>query len=542
MLDELLVTNLGVIASAHLEPGPGLVAVTGETGAGKTLLLGALRLLRGDQARSDQIGPHDDEARVEGRFILEGDEEITLARRLTSSRSRAYVDGTMTPIATLAERLDSWVEIIGQNEHVSIGSRTQARAILDGALDASGREASARYRKAWSMLAGLRADRDALGGDRRAMERQRDLADHQANEIAAARLSVTEAEELEVQLGRLRHGQEIAEALGRARDLLVDDDGAEDRLRAAHGSLHRPANHDAEIRELMERVDNLADWIADAAAEMRRIVESLDTEPGALEAAERRKAVLSDLERKYGDSMAEVIEFGLAASERAASIGQLLARAEQIDDELAEAELMVTTAAEGLREARLTAAKTLSEATAGHLRDLGFRDPLVRFTVEPVEPAEHGADRIDISFASDSSLTPGPVARVASGGELSRLVLAVRLAAGIGDAPIIAFDEVDAGIGGATALAMGEKLAALAQGRQVLVVTHLPQVAAFADTHIVVRRDGGRADVEVLDHSSRRAELARMLGGLDASEGGLLHAAELLAEADRRRRERSVGG
>jgi DNA repair protein RecN (Recombination protein N) len=185
-------------------------------------------------------------------------------------------------------------------------------------------------------------------------------------------------------------------------------------------------------------------------------------------------------------------------------------------------------AGEALTTARRRAAKSFSEAAAGHLAELGFRDPVVRLTVEPGDPGPHGRDRVRLLFASDSALEPGPVGRIASGGELSRLVLAVNLAAGVADAPVVAFDEIDAGIGGSAALAMGRKLADLARGRQVLVVTHLPQVAAFADSHFVVERSDTSAGVRRVEGSERLAELTRMLGGLPESERGRDHAAELV--------------
>jgi DNA repair protein RecN (Recombination protein N) len=535
MLDELVVHNLGVIADARLEPGPGLVAVTGETGAGKTLLLGALRLLRGDQARSDRIGPHDEEARVEGRFLLPDGVETTLVRRVTSGRSRAYVDGSMTPITALTERLEGLVEIVGQNEHVAIGQRPVARALLDASLDAAGRESRDRYRAAWSRLSDLLRDAESLGGDRRSLERQRDLASFQAEEIDAAGLKVEEVDELDVRLDRLRHAEEIAQSLSAARDWLTDERAAEDAVRSSLAALGKRASADPEIRVLADRLLGIADEIAEIAAAMRRTMEDLDRDPAVLQEAEERKAQIADLQRKYGDSVAEVLAFGEKVRARATELGTLLDRSERIDAEIAECRSLVDAAGEDLREARRRAAKTLGEATTAHLRDLGFRDPVVRFAVEPAPATAHGADAVEIRFASDAALAEGPVSRVASGGELSRLVLAIRLAAGAGDAPIVAFDEVDAGVGGATALAMGEKLAALARDRQVLVVTHLPQVAAFADTHIVVERDGGIATARRLGAEDRRGELARMLGGLETAEGGLLHADELLDEAGRRR-------
>jgi DNA repair protein RecN (Recombination protein N) len=257
-----------------------------------------------------------------------------------------------------------------------------------------------------------------------------------------------------------------------------------------------------------------------------------------LDAALTRHAVLSDLKRKYGETLADVITFGLEAAAGADRLEGLLERADSLATALASAQLEVESLAGDLCAARLRSGERLTRLAEGHLRELGFRRPVLQAQVQPSEPTRSGGDRVELLFSSDEDLPVGPVGRVASGGELSRLVLAVRLAAGVADAAVVAFDEIDAGIGGVTALAMGEKLAELATGRQVLVVTHLPQVAAFADTHFVVDREGSLATVRRVEGPDRLAELARMLGGLPASERGRQHAAELMEAAGERRAAR----
>jgi DNA repair protein RecN (Recombination protein N) len=242
-------------------------------------------------------------------------------------------------------------------------------------------------------------------------------------------------------------------------------------------------------------------------------------------------AVIGDLRRKYGDTLSHVIGFGREVAARAETLESLLDRADSLTGEIEEARKRLAGNGEALTAARRRAAKSLAETAAGHLSELGFTEPLVRVLLEPASPGPGGCDRVSLRFASDAALEPGPVGRIASGGELSRLVLAINLAAGVADVPIVAFDEIDAGIGGSTALAMGRKLAALAGGRQVLVVTHLPQVAAFADSHFVVERTDTRARVRRVEGRERLAELTRMLGGLPDSERGQSHAAELLALA-----------
>lgn len=538
MLDELAVANLGLITEARVEPGPGLVAVTGETGAGKTLLLGALRLLRGDPARRDRVGPAAEEARVEGRFRVAG-EEIVAARRLGADGSKAYLDGSMVPLRVLEERLQGVVEIVAQHEHLALGREASLRSILDGALDAEGRAARTAYRAAWERWRRLQADQAALGGDRRALERERELALHQAREIAGARPAPGEDARLASELERLQHAAEIGAALGSARAALAEDGGVGDVVGALVAGLRRVAGFDPSLGAVAERAAGLGAEAADLAAELRRRAEDLEQDPEALEAARARLAILGDLKRKYGETLTEVLAFGEESGTRAERLGDLLERADSLSREEAEAAREVESTGSALTAARAAAGERLGRSAGRHLRELGFRAPVLRVQVASAPPGPGGADRADLLFSSDRSLEPGPVARVASGGELSRLVLAVHLAAGVGEAPVVAFDEIDAGIGGETALSMGEKLSALAQGRQVLVVTHLPQVAAFADTHLVVERKGNRAAVRRVAGAERVEELSRMLGGLPASERGRGHAAELLQAAAERRERRA---
>ena len=535
MLEELYVENLGIIRSARIEPGPGLVAVTGETGTGKTLLLGALRLLRGDTARADRVGPHGDEARAEGRFTI-GATETVVARRVAEGKSRAYLDGAMVPAKALSERLDSLVEIVAQHEHVALGRETSVRRLIDGLLDASGREAADHYQQAWERLVTLRADREALGGDARGLARDLDLVRHQAAEIAAARLHPGEEESLKASLLRLRHAGELIESLAAVAGGLDDEGGAGDTLRTALGHLEAAGRIDPALQDLVTRLRTAITDIDELARDLRGSVDSIDHDPGALAAAEERAAVLAGLRRKYGATVDEVIAFGADAADRAVHLERLATRAETIASEIAASEMAAAAAGEALAASRRSAGKQLAEVARGYLLELGFRDPTLELEVEAAPPGPHGADRVRLLFASAARLVPGPVARVASGGELSRLVLAIRVAAGVADAEVVAFDEIDAGVGGSTALAMGELLARLATDRQVLVVTHLPQVAAFADTQFVVERTGREAGVRPVTGDDRIAEIARMLGGIGESDSGREHAAELLALAASRRR------
>jgi DNA repair protein RecN (Recombination protein N) len=535
MLDELSVKNLGIIESARIEPGPGLVAVTGETGTGKTLLLGALRLLRGDAARTDRVGPHGDEAIVEGRFVFDDEEEVAVSRRVGSNRSRAYLDGSMVPAKSLTERLEPLIEIVAQHEHVGLGKETSLRALVDGRLGPDGLAARDEYDAAYQELVMLRREAEELGGDRRLLARELDLLKHQAAEIESAAPTSEEDEELTSRLRRLRNAGEISEAIGTALGFLDADEAGMDLLRRALDGLRNGAKLDPDLGSLVGELEGSIAGIEEVAGSIRAALDALEHEPGALAAAEARAAVIADLKRKYGDTVNDVLEFGQRAADRADHLEHSLARAETISAETAAVRERAIEAGALLIVERQKAADALTRAALDLLRTLGFGDPVLRFRIDESEPTRTGTDRMTLEFASDAALAPGPVSRVASGGELSRLVLAVRVAAGVADSPVVAFDEVDAGVGGATALAMGRQLASLSVGGQVLIVTHLPQVAAFADRHFLVERDGPSATVRRVDGSDRLSELARMLGGLEESEGGRLHAEELLALADEHR-------
>ncbi|MBN2114340.1 MAG: hypothetical protein JW785_09460, partial [Acidimicrobiia bacterium] len=401
MLDELLVENLGLIAAARVAPGPGLVAVTGETGAGKTLLLGALRLLRGDPARSDRIGPAGLETRVEGRFVFAG-RELAAARRLEEGRSRAYLDGSIVPRRILEERLQGLVEIVAQHEHVGLGRDAAVRSMVDAALDDAGRDDRDAYRRAWEEWQTIVSDRAALGGDRRALERELDLSRHQAREIAAAGVSPGEDAELAQRVARLRHAQEIAENLAAAHAALSADGGGLDALGAAVGALRRAAAYDPGLQEAASRAAGLAEEATDLAGDLRLRGEEGEHDPGALDVVQQRLAVLADLRRKYGDSLEEVLSFAAAAAQRARDLEGLLERA----DSLAEREAAAAEELAG-RGSRLAAARQAAGARLGataetHLRELGFRSPVLRVVVHPTPPARHGADRVELLFASDA--------------------------------------------------------------------------------------------------------------------------------------------
>jgi DNA repair protein RecN (Recombination protein N) len=405
-----------------------------------------------------------------------------------------------------------------------------SRRLIDGALSREGRRAAAVYAASWDELVVTRQKLELLGGSRRELERELEIARFQTEEIEAAGFAQGDDQELQARATRLRNREDLVTGFETLLTALGDD-GAGGRLDLAGLEMQRLVRVDESLGGLAARLSEINDSVGEVQLEIASIAADLEHDPGELDSLEGRIQRLGDLRRKYGETLDEVLEFGGQAAARAAALTDLLGEADDLAADLAQKTAAAMEAAERLSAQRKKAAVRLANEAVGHLRELGMANPAVRFDVATVDLGPTGADRIELGFASDESLSLSPAAKVASGGELSRLTLALRLAAGIGDAKLIAFDEVDAGIGGATARAMGEKLAALSIDRQIFCVTHLPQVAAHADTHFVVERDGARATVRAVSGDERLTELSRMLGGLPDSERGQLHAAELLASA-----------
>ena len=528
MLDELIVKNLGVIEGAEFRPQRGLVVITGETGAGKTLLLGALRLLTGGAADPGAVGPFADETVVGGRWIVL-DGEVGVTRRVPrKGRSRGYLDGMVASVASLSRRVGDLVEIIGQQEHLRLRRSAQVRRMLDGALDDRGRKAYDSYRCSWKDKSRLEEIRAALGGGRAALERELDMVSFQAREIEEAGFSPGEDHRLTTEARRLRNREALRGHLGKAGEGL---ETARESLAETSGELHAALRLDPGLDDLMSLVDSVEQLMEDATYQLEGAGEDLESDSATLEDLERRLALLGNLRRKYGSTLSEVLEFGAQASRRRDEIGGLLETADDLEADLAEADRQMVRWGEALTEARREAGRRLAMRALPHLRDLGFTKPVIRFEVSEAAAAAHGCDVVRLLFASDDRLSPGEVGRVASGGELSRLVLALRLAAGRGAATTMVFDEVDAGLGGAVALSLGRKLAAVSQGAQVLCVTHLASVAAFADQHWVIEREGSSASVRQVSGEERVAELTRMMSGDSDSPTGRDAARELLRTA-----------
>jgi DNA repair protein RecN (Recombination protein N) len=529
VLSELHIEHLGVIERIDLALGPGLTAVTGETGAGKTMLVEALELLVGGRADPAMVRPGAAEARVDGRFDV-GDSEHVLTRVVPADgRSRAYVDGRPATAAALAEVAAGLVDLHGQHAHQSLLGVAAQREALDrfGAVDLEPL-AAARAR-----LTELDAELATLGGDERERAHEVDLLRFQVTEIDAAQLTdpdedaALEAEEdaLADAVGHRRAGAE-------AHSILADDGGARDALASALAALadRKPyAGASDRARGLLAELD-------DIVAEVRGVGEAIDEDPERLEAVRQRRQLLRDLCRKYGDDVAEVLRFRDEAARRLDELERFEQRAAELEATRRKAVAAEVRAARAVGLARRAAAPRLAEAVTERLRVLAM--PHAEVAIEVGDgPDDDPGDRVQFLLSANPGAPLLPLSRVASGGELARAMLALRLvltpeAPRMGSATLV-FDEVDAGIGGHAATAVGAALAEVAERHQVLVVTHLAQVAARATTQVAVTKavtgDVTTATATVVNGDDRVVEVARMLSGSADSDAARRHAVELLS-------------
>jgi DNA repair protein RecN (Recombination protein N) len=518
-----------------------MTALTGETGAGKTLLVEALELLVGGRADPLLVRPGADEAVVEGRFELDG-EEVVLARSIpVTGRSRGWLDTRMVPASVLADTGAALVDLHGQHAHQSLLSQAAQRAALDtfGGVD------HAPVDDGRTRLASIDESLAGLGGDGRSRARELDLLAFQLEELDGAGLGDPAeddmlAREEEALADATAHREAAATALaalrgdGTGTGTQPGATGGVNAVEALGAAVGAVAGR-APLAEVETRLRSLEAELADTATELRQAHEHLEDDPARLAVVRDRRQLLTGLRRKYGDTLADVIAFAEAARARRAELESHEERVAGLEAERQRAMAALAEAEAALGASRRTAAPRLARAVQANLRDLAMPRAHMQVAVGSTDPGD------DVTFMLGAN--PGepalPLAKVASGGELSRAMLATRLV--LSEAPpTLVFDEVDAGVGGEAALAVGRALAVLGSHHQVLVVTHLPQVAAFADHQVAVRKRerGGRTVAEVvpLDDSARVVELSRMLSGRPESATGRDHAEELLTAAARERR------
>ncbi len=558
MLRHLRVTNFALLSDVAIELEPGFNVLTGETGAGKSLIVEAVNLLRGGRASADIPREGASQAVVEAIFDVPSDlrdrvravlaaaglpdaEDEVLVRRVIQKggRSRTYVNGALTTAKRLADLGGHLVDLSGQHQHQGLVDPRRHREILD-AFGEHG-AALARMAGSYERLRGIEAELEQLGGDERARQERVDYLRFQLDEIEQAELRENEDEELERERARLQSidhlhaGARAGEAL-----LYAGDDAAVDRLSAAARELERLVAIDQELAEPLRQIEEAKVLAEEAATTLRDYADHLDGDPASLAAMDDRLALLSRLRRKHGGTLAEVIARGAALAEELETLENRDGRLAELEASHKDVEREARAAAAELTELRIRAGDRLGELVARSLDDLGMASARIRVhidsTEDPTELSVHGADRVEYLLASNVGEGEKPLAKVASGGELSRITLALKLTLRRADeVATYVFDEVDAGIGGATAEVVGRQIRSVADERQVLCVTHLPQIAAFADTHFHVakRSADGRTETAVarLEGDDRRDEMARMLGGKRLTKRARAHAAEMLREA-----------
>ena len=539
MIDELRARDVALIRDATIRPADGLTALTGETGTGKTALLSALKLLVGERADAAAVREGAEGLCVEGRVFLPGEPDGTIVRRRVSAdgRGRVELDGRMASVRELAERVGSTVDLCGQHEHqILLGAQSHVR-ILD----------------AWTGEAAERACRDyasALSEARKAaaeLARVRELSRSASERLEQARFELAridevgpaagELEDLERELPVAEHAEALVNAAEESHEALTGDDGIEDRLSRAVEVLRQASAYDETLGERADALESALVEVEDVALGLGRYRDSVDLDEGSLARMQERMAALQGLMRSYGPSMRDVLERRAAAAELVEAASGTGEREREATTALEAAERRLATAADALDAVRREAAPRFSEAVVAQMRRLQMGTAELVVAIERLDRrgwTESGPSRVEFLYRPASGLTPRPLRRIASGGEVSRVMLACKVALGeADDVGTLVFDEVDAGVGGTTAVALAAVLADLATTHQVIVVTHLAQVAVAAERHYVVAKSEGdvvETTIREVTGDERTAEIARMLSG-DATEASLAHAAEMLASA-----------
>jgi DNA repair protein RecN (Recombination protein N) len=559
MLRELRIENLLLIERAELRLGEGLNAITGETGAGKTVLAHSLDLLMGGKAKTQIVRPGAAEAWVEGVFDLpeglmeeaefaelaerlpEGAAEVVLGRRVSASgRTSAFVAGRAATAADLKLLGGRLLAFFGQHEHRRLTISSAQLEILDGFAGAEHLAVRREYRQAHREVGELEAELAELREREGSRERDLDLYRYELSEIEAVAPLPEEREEVAAQRDRLRHAEGLREAAGTAHAGLAgaeEDGGAMVALAQAEAALQGVAGLDSSLDALSERVTALGVELGDVVSGLRDYAEGVEADPGALLAIEERLEAIDRLERKHGGSVESV----LAHAERCRGEITRLEGAEERSAE-AEAALAVAKARRAelgkkLSASREAAAAPLQERVAAELEQLAMAGATLRVVLEP-HPEGYGAsgrETVELRVAPNPGIEPAPLRDAASGGELSRVMLALSGLGRAASAGTMVFDEIDAGVGGNTARVVGERLRGLGHERQVVCITHLPQVASLADAHFRLEKDvsgeQAKATVERLEGEEVVAEIRRMLGGERFDDAATRHARELLKAA-----------
>lgn len=559
MIEEIRIRDLGVIDEAVLPLHRGLTVLTGETGAGKTMVVTALGLLLGGRGDSGLVRTGAERAVVEGVLDLPdahpaleraadagGDttDGLVLVRSVSADgRSRAHVGGRAAPVGLLGELAEHLVAVHGQADQWRLRRADQHREVVDAFGGAPVAEALAAYREVHAALTAVEAELAHLRGAAAERAREADALRVGLERIEALEPRPGEDADLRVESERLGHAEELRAGAGDAHALLAGDEdaaaapGVLDALAGASARVGAVSASDPALAEIGQRLDELRYLAADVAADLGSYLADVDVDPARLEHVEQRRAALAELTRLYGPSVDDVLAWGEQAARRVAELEGTTDRIGELEEHVLALTADRERRATALTASREAAADALAARITAELAHLAMGSATVSVAVDDAGRfGADGRDDVEIRLASGPGTPPRSVTRAASGGELSRVMLAIEVATATGTSavPTFVFDEVDAGVGGRAALDVGARLAALARHAQVVVVTHLAQVAAHADRHLVVERsDDGhvtRSGVHAVEGDARVAELARMLGGT-GTDAALEHARDLMARA-----------
>ncbi|MFS3130325.1 DNA repair protein RecN [Nocardioides sp. Bht2] len=578
MIEEIRISSLGVIAASTLELGPGLTVITGETGAGKTMVVTALGLLLGGRADSGAVRTGAKSARVEGvvaasalpafRDAVEEaggeveDDRVLLARNIAAEgRSRAFVGGAAVPIAQLGEVAEPLVAVHGQSDQHRLLRPSAQREALDRFGGAKIAKLLSRWQSVYEQLRATETELDDVVRTARERAQEADLLRFGLNEIEAVSPVSGEDVDLAAEESRLGYADTLRTAAEQAREALSSEQESPDALgavSAARRLLDGVRDHDPQVAALADRLAEVSYLLTDTAADVASYASGIDTDPARLAVVSERRAALSALTRKYGETLDEVLAWSQRSATRLLDLDGTDERIETLRAERSELRAQAAEAAQALSAARAALAVRLGKQVSDELTLLAMPHAQLSVALTPFSvPAPdddsvagaplrladgwvryhaHGTDDVELLLAANTGSEPRPLNKGASGGELSRVMLALEVAlAGTSPVPTFVFDEVDAGVGGKAAVEVGRRLAQLARSAQVLVVTHLPQVAAFAHHHVVVAKssDGTvtTSGLSRLGAEERVRELSRMLAGQEESDTALAHARELLASA-----------
>jgi len=571
MIEEIRISSLGVIDESVLELGPGLNVVTGETGAGKTMLVTALGLLLGDRADAGAVRSGAKAARVEGIVAVDEavaaqadefggeveDGSLVLARQLSAEgRSRAFLGGASVPVSALQSLAGLLVAVHGQSDQHRLLRTEAQREAVDGYAGATVAALRQEYSAAHALLKEVEVELAEVVGAARERAREADVLRLGLAEIETVAPEPGEDVALAQEEARLGFADTLRAAAELAREALSSDADVPDALGtvgAARRALETVRDHDAEAGRLADRIGEISYLLSDVAADVASYATGLETDPARLAVVSERRAALTALTRKYGETIDEVLAWAQDSAARLLDLDNSEGRAEQLREQRVQLRADLAGLAARLSKARHEAATELAEAVSAELGALAMPHARIEIRIGRTPDPDglevdgetwrftgSGIDQVELLLAANTGAEPRPLHKGASGGELSRVMLAIEVVlAGTTPVPTFVFDEVDAGVGGKAAVEIGRRLAALARSAQVLVVTHLPQVAAFADRHVVVAKssDGTvtTSGLEVLDDEGRVRELSRMLAGLEASETAMAHAQELLDVAQQAR-------